>query len=117
MQRDYRRSAVGKLEDICSFVLKEAEKRGADYCEAYGVSNKESEVFIENNDLKQSKSQSTAGLGIRVFVNGSLGFSFTNVMRKEHLRNAVIQAIKLARVSPADKFNSMPFSLTAKLLS
>ena len=105
------------MEDICSFVLKEAEKNGADYCEAYGVSNKESEVFIENNDLKQSKSQSTAGLGIRVFVNGSLGFSFTNVMRKEHLRNAVIQAIKLARVSPADKFNSMPFSLTAKLLS
>jgi PmbA protein len=105
------------VEDICSFVLKEAEKNGADYCEAYGVSNKESEVFIENNDLKQSKSQSTAGLGIRVFVNGSLGFSFTNVMRKEHLRNAVIQAIKLARVSPADKFNSMPFSLTAKLLS
>ena len=52
MQRDYRRSAVGKLEEICSFVLREAEKKGADYCEAYGVSNKESEVFIENNDLK-----------------------------------------------------------------
>ena len=55
MQRDYRRSAVGKLEEICSFVLREAEKKGADYCEAYGVSNKESEVFIENNDLKQCK--------------------------------------------------------------
>ena len=42
--------AVGKLEEICSFVLREAEKKGADYCETYGVSNKESEVFIENND-------------------------------------------------------------------
>jgi PmbA protein len=117
MQCNYRRSAVGKLEDICSFVLKEAEKRGADYCEAYGASNKESEVFIENNDLKQSKSHKTDGLGIRVFVNGSLGFSSTNILEKEHIRNAVTHAIKLARVSPSDKFNSMPYSRTVKLLN
>ena len=106
-----------KLEDICSFVLKEAEKKGADYCEAYGVSNKESEVFIENNDLKQSKSHRTGELGIRVFVNGSLGFSSTNILEKEHISNAVTQAIKLARVSPYDKFNSMPFLRTVKLLN
>ena len=105
------------MEDICSFVLKEAEKRGADYCEAYGVSNKESEVFIENNDLKQSKSHKTDGLGIRVFVNGSLGFSSTNILEKEHIINAVTQAIKLARVSPSDKSNSMPYSRTVKLLN
>jgi PmbA protein len=117
MQCNYRRSAVRKLEDICSFILKEAEKKGADYCEAYGVSNKESEVFIENNDLKQCKSHMTGGLGIRVFANGSLGFSSTNIIEKEHVSNAVTQAIKLARVSPSDKFNSMPFSRTIKLLN
>ena len=117
MQCDYRRSTVGKLEDICNFVLREAEKNGANYCEAYGVSNKESEVFIENNDLKQSKSHRTGGLGIRVFINGSLGFSSTNILEREHISNAVRQAIKLARVSPSDKYNSMPFSRTVKLLN
>lgn len=117
MQCDYRRSTVGKLEDICNFVLNEAEKKGANYCEAYGVSNKESEVFIENNDLKQSKSHRTGGLGIRVFINGSLGFSSTNILEREHISNAVTQAIKLARVSPSDKYNSMPFSRTVKLLN
>ena len=117
MQCNYRRSAVGKLEDICSFVLSEAEKKGADYCESYRVSNKESEVFIENNDVKQSKSHKTDGLGIRVFVNGSLGFSSTNILEKEHIRDAVTKAIKLARVSPPDKFNSMPYSRTVKLLN
>ena len=105
------------MEDICSFVLSEAEKKGADYCESYGVSNKESEVFIENNDVKQSKSHKTDGLGIRVFVNGSLGFSSTNILEKEHIRDAVTKAIKLARVSPSDKFNSMPYSQTVKLLN
>jgi len=105
------------LEDICNFVLREAEKNGVNYCEAYGVSNKESEVFIENNDLKQSKSHRTGGLGIRVFINGSLGFSSTNILEREHISNAVRQAIKLARVSPSDKYNSMPFSRTVKLLN
>jgi PmbA protein len=117
MQRDHRRFAVGKLEEICSFVLREAEKKGADYCEAYGVSNKESEVFIENNDLKQCKSHRTGGLGIRVFVNNSLGFSSTNMLEKERISDAVTQAIKLARVSPSDKFNSMPFSRKVELLN
>src|SRR5215208_5436041 len=102
MQCDYRRSTVGNLDDICNFVLREAEKNGVNYCEAYGVSNKESEVFIENNDLKQSKSHRTGGLGIRVFINGSLGFSSTNI---------------LARVSPSDKYNTMPFPRTVKLLN
>ena len=105
------------MEDICNFVLKEAEKKGADYCEAYGVSNRESEVFIENNDVKQSKSHRTGGLGIRVFINGSLGFSSTNILEREHISNAVTQAIKLARVSPSDKYNTMPFPRTVKLLN
>ena len=105
------------MEDICNFVLKEAEKKGADYCEAYGVSNRESEVFIENNDVKQSKSHRTGGLGIRVFINGSLGFSSTNILEREHVSNAVTQAIKLAKVSPSDKYNTMPFPRTVKLLN
>jgi PmbA protein len=105
------------MEDICNFVLKEAEKKGADYCEAYGVSNRESEVFIENNDVKQSKSHRTGGLGIRVFINGSLGFSSTNILEREHISNAVTQAIKLARVSPSDKYNTMPFPRAVKVLN
>jgi PmbA protein len=105
------------MEDICNFVLKEAEKNGADYCEAYGVSNRESEVFIENNDVKQSKSHRTGGLGIRVFINGSLGFSSTNILEREHISNAVTQAIKLATVSPSDKYNTMPFPRAVKVLN
>ena len=54
MHCNYRRFAIGKLEDICSFAVREAEKRGAEYTEVYMAKNKESEVFIENNDLKQS---------------------------------------------------------------
>ena len=97
-----------KLDDICLFVLKEAECKGADEVEAYAVSNKENAVFIENNDLKQSKSDRTAELGIRVIIDKSVGFSCVNMLQREYVERAVSEAIKLAKVSPTDQFNSMP---------
>ena len=105
------------MEDICYFVIREAEKRGSEHTEAYVTKNREAEVFIENNDLKQSKYHNSSRLGIRVFVNGSLGFASINTLKKEHILEAVIQAIKLAGISPADKFNSMPEKSKINFLS
>ena len=113
---NYRRFTVDMMEDVCSFAVREAEKRGAEYAEAYMTKSKESEVFIENNDLKQLKYHKNSGLGIRVFVDGSLGFSSVNVLEREPIKDAAMQAIKLARVSPADKFNSMPKEARIKFL-
>lgn len=79
-----RRLTIDKMEDVCSFAVKEAEKSGAEYAEAYMTKNKESEVFIENNDLKQLKNHKNCGLGIRVFVDGSLGFSYVNILERTH---------------------------------
>ncbi|MGC1930360.1 MAG: TldD/PmbA family protein [Candidatus Nitrosopolaris sp.] len=102
------------LVDACSTAVKEAVKNGATDAEAYGVNSKESEVIIENNDLKQSKSHEISSLGIRVLVGSSQGFSSVNVFEKEQIIRSVIMAIKLAKVSPADNSNSIP-SKTAKI--
>ncbi|MFL6382597.1 MAG: TldD/PmbA family protein [Nitrososphaeraceae archaeon] len=126
MQRDYRRLAVEKMEeredninndDAClSFAVTKAEKSGAQYAEVYVVKNRELEVFVENNDLKQSKYHKSSILGIRVFVDGSLGFSSINTLERPHIEDAIVRAIKLAKLSPADKFNSMPNKSKIKLL-
>src|ERR687888_363628 len=95
------------LEDICSFAVRQAEKKGAEYAEAYAIRNKEYEVFMENNDLNQAKSDTTERLGIRVFLKQSVGFSSINIMLRDHIIKAIIRAIKIAKVTPADKFNVM----------
>jgi PmbA protein len=102
------------LVDACSTAVKEAVKNGATDAEVYGVNSKESEVIIENNDLKQSKLHEISSLGIRVLVGSSQGFSSVNVFEKEQIIRSVIMAIKLAKVSPADNSNSIP-SKTAKI--
>jgi PmbA protein len=96
------------IDDVCLFAVRKAEENGAQEAEAYAVSNKEVEVFIENNDLKQSKSDKTGAVGIRVFINKALGFSSVNTFQRKYVEQAVVKAIKLAKISPADKFNSMP---------
>lgn len=94
--------------DIVRYAVKEAEAQGATDAEAYAITSHESEVFIENNDLKQGKSQTTSSLGIRVLLNGSLGFYSVNNLSKDRIKQAVSMAIKIARVSPKDKYNFLP---------
>ena len=96
------------IDSSLSFAVNKAEKSGAQYVEVYMLKSRELEAFVENNDLKQSKYHESSTIGIRVFVDGSMGFSSLNSLERQHIENAIAQAIKLAKVSPADKFNSMP---------
>lgn len=84
------------LDTICEFAVKEAEINGATEAEACAINNRESEVSIENNDIKQAKSHTMGGLGIRLFVNHRLGFSYANSLTKDSIRRSVLRALKVA---------------------
>ena len=73
------------IQDLVLYVVKEAESQGASDAEAYAITSRESEVFIENNDLKQGKSQATTLIGIRVLLNGSLGFYSVNSLLRDRM--------------------------------
>ena len=77
------------LIDICSYAVKEALKQNANEAEAYAIFDKESEVFLENSDLKQVKSHRKGSIGIRVFINNSLGFTSINSLDKEKVLDSV----------------------------
>lgn len=96
------------MESLLRLALREAEAHGASDAEVYAASSKESEVFIENNDLKQAKTQKAGAVGIRVLLHGALGFYSINSLDPDRVRNAVYSAVKIARVSPRDKLNSLP---------
>lgn len=104
------------LLDICSYAVKEALKQKASEAEAYASLDKEAEVFIENNDLKQVKSHKTGSIGIRIFLNNSLGFASVNSLEKDKVLDAIGKAIKIAKVSPSDKHNRLPAENSVKML-
>ena len=104
------------LLETCSYAVKEALKQNADEAEAYALLEREAEVFLENNDLKQVKSHKIGSIGIRVFVKNSLGFASVNSLEKEKVLDAVNKAIKIASVTPKDKHNVLPRKNSVQML-
>lgn len=104
------------LVDICSFAVKEALKQNADDAEAYAIFDKEAEVFLESSDLKQVKSHKKGSIGIRIFVDHALGFASVNSLDEDKVLDAVSKAVKIARVSPSDKYNVLPEKSKVKML-
>jgi len=99
------------------YAIKEAESLGASDAEAYAAASAESEVFIENNDVKLAKSQKTSSIGVRVLLNGSAGFYSVNSLTKSRIKDAAFMAVKIARVSPKDRHHSLPGRSKARMLS
>ena len=102
--------------DLLHYAVKQAEALGASDAEAYAAARDESEVFIENNDVKQGKSQRTNAIGIRVLLEGSLGFYSINDLTKSRIKDAAAMAIKIARASPKDRHNALPGKSKSKVL-
>ena len=100
--------------DLLQYAVKQAESLGARDAEAYGAINNESEVSIENNDVKQAKSQRTSSIGIRVVLNGSIGFYSTNNLAKSKIKEAAAMAIRVAHASPKDTHNVLPSKSKSK---
>jgi PmbA protein len=103
---DWRTARV--ILDLLRYAIKQAEALGASDAEAYGATNNESEIFIENNDIKQAKSQRTQSIGIRLVLDGSIGFYSINDLTKSKITDAADMAIKVARASPKDRHNVLP---------
>jgi PmbA protein len=105
------------LQDLLRYAIREAEALGANDAEAYAAASSESEVFIENNDVKQAKSQKASSIGIRVLLGGSAGFYSVNSLTKSNIKDAVSMAVKIARVSPKDRHNALPGRSNARALA
>jgi PmbA protein len=110
------RRAATVILDLLHYAVKQAETLGASDAEAYAAAGNESEVFIENNDVKQAKSQRTNAIGIRVLLEGSLGFYSINDLTKSRIKDAAAMAIKIARASPRDRHNVLPGKSKSKAL-
>jgi PmbA protein len=104
----YDRRIARMILDLLQYAVKQAESLGASDAEAYAATTNESEVFIENNDVKQAKSQRTSSIGVRVMLDGSIGFYSTNDLAKSRIRDAATMAIKVAHASPKDRHNVFP---------
>lgn len=83
--------------DLAEFALKTAKKLGASYADVRLESVFSNGFLLKNGIPQISGFDKDAGIGIRVIVNKTLGFSSTNKLGKSEIKRAVEKAVKLTR--------------------
>lgn len=84
-------------KDLAEFAVAHADKLGAQYAEAR-MENSVANVFtLKNGVLEASGFGISSGLGIRLIVDGSLGFAAINTLEQNKIKDLVEQAVKIAK--------------------
>ncbi|MEM2423481.1 MAG: TldD/PmbA family protein [Candidatus Bathyarchaeia archaeon] len=93
------KSTVGviSLEDIADFIINSARDMGAEYAEARVQTDIRESIILKNGVLEASTFEENRGVGIRILIDGSLGFSSTNTLRKKDVKRALRYAFKVAK--------------------
>lgn len=100
--------ALGAAKDLherAEELLDRARAAGAEHAEVYGNGGTSLSAKMEKGDLGQVQADEGATLGLRVLVDGRLGFTSTNQLDAAALERAAADAVAIARLSPPDEAN------------
>ncbi len=85
------------MEDMVEFAVELALKMGADYAEARYQENDGMNFSLKNGELQGVGVTKASGIGVRLLLNGGMGFASTNILEKDSIRVAVESAVHLAK--------------------
>ena len=85
--------------DLVDFAVDHARSKGASYAEARYERQDPENFILKNGVLDALYVGQDRGIGVRVLVNGALGFATTNSLSKPDVRRIVDDAIKAAKAS------------------
>ena len=101
------------IDDLQSIISK---SKGAKYVESRYQSRTTNEVNFSNGELEIIRTVQNSGCGIRVLVDGCWGFSSTNDLSKNVLRESVSEAISAAKSLAENKKNKVAGLARSKIV-
>jgi len=81
------------------FAIDYAMKLGAEYAEARLESTFSSGFVLKNGSFDVSGFEIRRGVGIKILVNGSIGFASTSTLKKNHIKNLLKDIIRIVLAS------------------
>ena len=101
------------IDDLQSII---SRSKGAKYVESRYQSRTTNEVNFSNGELEIIRTVQNSGCGIRVLVDGCWGFSSTNDLSKNVLRESVSEAISAAKSLAENKKNKVAGLARSKIV-
>ena len=96
--------------DVLEFAIEKALEMGASYAEARFEEKKGSALVMKNGSPEGLEVEAERGIGVRVLVDGGMGFASTNELTRESVSNVVSQAVKLAKAASRVRKEPIRFS-------
>jgi len=96
------------FKDLCNNIIKIALQKGADEAEVVLEIGRESEVGTRVGEIETIKEAFSQGLGIRIFKNNRLGFTYTSDFNEKNLDRLIKTTIELSEQASEDEFNGLP---------
>jgi PmbA protein len=96
-------------------IVKKALKSGADEAEVYLVADRDFELDVRNGDVETIKQATSKGLGLTVFKDNKLGFSYTSDFSDESLAEFIKKTVQLSMVADPKPWNGLPDFQKGKL--
>lgn len=98
------------MHELVEFAVEKALEFGAKYAEARFEEHSGVNIVMKNGNPEGLGIRADRGIGIRVLVNGGMGFASTNVLTKESVSEAVKKAVKLAKAAAKVRNRPIEFS-------
>jgi len=98
------------MHELVDFAVERALELGAEYAEARFEEKSGTSLAMKNGNPEGLELLADSGIGVRVLVNGGMGFASTNVLTKESVGEAVEKAVKLAKAASKVRNEPIVFS-------
>ncbi len=98
------------MHELVEFAVEKALEFGAKYAEARFEEHSGVNIVMKNGNPEGLGMRADRGIGIRVLVNGGMGFASTNVLTKESVSEVVKKAVKLAKAASKVRNRPIEFS-------
>ena len=96
-------------------IVKKAIKSGADEAEVFLENNREFELSVRNGDVENIKQSTSNGIGLTVFKDKRLGFSYTSDFSDFSIKEFIKKAVQLCLVADPKPWNGLPDFKSGKL--
>jgi PmbA protein len=95
-------------QELTQDLVKKCRAKGADQAEVYLETRRDLSIEVRNGQVETVQEAASKGVGLRVFVQGKLGFSSSNDLSEAALDKAIAAAVTLAKSLTSDPSNILP---------
>jgi TldD protein len=89
------------VNELIERALDAAQRGGAGYADVRVVERENESITVKNGALEAANSNTSAGFGVRVLVDGGWGFSSSSLLETEEAERVTREALEIARASRA----------------